>query len=179
MTVFTYPHKTGVPVDREVIIASGSSSISVSVTSLAIVNQVIPAHSIGIDGYLVIDLFFTRTGDTSAIIPLVVLNNSTVFSTQLGTAVNSSQTRLILYADHSSVSLKLSSQEIISTPYYKGFFAPKETILMNINVDNLLTVGLVILNPDDSATLEGYCIRTFNPSLSRDIISGQFQEPFR
>lgn len=179
MTVFTYPHKTGVPVDREVIIASGSSSASISVTDLSVISQVIPAHSIGIDGYLVVDLFSTRAGDANTILVLVVLNNSTVLNRQLNPSATSFQTRLILYADHSTVDMKLSSQEFIPKPYYKGFFAPKVTVPMNIEVDNLLTIGLVLFNPSDSAILESYCIRTFNPSISKDIISGQSQKSFR
>ena len=172
MTVFTHHHKTGVPVDKEVIIASGSSSTPVSTTTLDVISQTIPAHSIGIDGYLVIDLFSTRAGDTDSIIIFVALNNSTILNKQLNTSATSFQTRLILYADHSAVDMKMPSQEFIPTPYYKGFAATKEITPMDINVDNLLTIGLVFFNPADRATLEGYCIRAFNPSISKDIISG-------
>ena len=172
MTVFTHPHKTGVPVDREVIIASGSSSTPVSVTSLSIVNQVIPAHSIGIDGYLVIDLFSTRTGSADLIILLVGLDGSSLLSKQLVVGATNTQTRLIVYADHSAVEIKMASQSFIPTPYYKGFFALKETKPVNIEIDNELSIGAVVFNPSDSVTIEGYCIRTFNPSVSKSIIRG-------
>lgn len=175
MTVFTYPSKTGVQINKEVIIASGSSSTPVSVTDTNLITHTIPAHSIGIDGYLVIDLLATRTGSASLVIVLVFLNDETIFGGQLSVSDTGLQTRLIVYADHSTTVVKESSnQSIIPTPYYKGTFADQKVTPLGIDVDNEFAIGLVIIDSRDSATLEGYCLRAYNPSVSKSIISGKF-----
>lgn len=173
MTVYTYPDKTGVKIDKEVIIASDSDSALVSATDLSLITKVIPAHSIGINGFLTFDLFSTRTGSANSVIVLVTLNGSTILNRQLGAAQISAQTRFIIYADHSTIEVKTTSQSFIPKPYYKGFFADKVTIPMNIEADNDLTIGVVVFDPSDTVTIEGYCIRTFNPSLSKNTISGK------
>ena len=175
MTVFTHPHKTGVQADKEVIIASETSSTPVVATDISIVTELIPAHSIGRGGYLVLDFFATRTGSASNILILFTLGDGqTFYADTMLVGVNSLQSRFILYADKLTSTLKTASgQAVVYTPYYKGLVATQISIDVDINVDNNFTVGAIIFQSPDTFTLEGYSIRTFNPSTSKNIISGR------
>jgi hypothetical protein len=174
LTVFTHPHKTGVPVDKEVIIASETGSIPITVTTISMASQVVPAHSIGVGGYLVFDVFGTRTGSASNILLLFSLSGQGFYADTLVVGQNSIQTRFILYADNSTAVLKTaSSQTNVRSPYYRGVLAEQTIIGVDTTVDNDFDIGGVIFEAPDTFTLEGYSIRTFNPSTSKNIISGK------
>lgn len=174
MTVFTRPHRTGVPVDKEVIVASETGSIPITVTTISMAPQVIPAHSIGVGGYLVFDMFGTRTGSASNILLLFSLAGQGFYADTLFVDQNSIQTRFILYADNSTTALKVaSSQSNVHSPYYRGVLAEQVVIGVDTTVDNEFDIGGIIFEAPDTFTLEGYSLRTFNPSTSKNIISGK------
>jgi len=174
LTVFTYPGKTGIPVNKEVIIASGTSSTPVTGTSLNLASHIIPAHSTGLDGYLILDIFVTRTGTASNILILLFLDGLGFYTDTMTTADASLQTRFILYADHSTTTMKEeSAQSTHNTPYYKGPFSTPVSIDVDTETDYDLSIGAVVFDTSDSFTLEGYSIRTFNPSNSNTITKGR------
>lgn len=173
MTVFTYPRKTGVQADKEVIIASETGSIPITTTTIPIASQIVPAHSIGVGGYLVFDVFATRTGSASNVLVLFNLGGEGFYANSMVVGVNSLQTRFIMYADDLTPALKMQSTQssIATTPYFKGPVV-QHRLFVDINVDNTLEIGGIIFSPPDTFTLEGYSIRTFNPSTSKNIVSG-------
>lgn len=174
MAVFTRPHKTGVQVNKEVIIASETNSIPITATTITISTQVVPAHSIGTDGYLVFDFFATRSGSTSNVLILLSLGGQSFYADTMLAGVDSLQTRFILYADKSTTKLKLASaQSIVYSPYYRGVVAAQHSIDVDTEVDNDLTIGAVIFQSPDTFTVEGYSIRAFNPSTSKNIVIGK------
>ena len=174
MAVFTHPARTGVKANKEIIITSGSSSTPTTSTILNLVTRTVPAHSIGVDGYLVFDISVSRTGSGGIVILLVTLGGFTFANIILGVGATSNQTRFIIYADHSTTAVKIAAnQSTIQTPYYKGIFADQYLMPINTEDDNDLIIGLVIISPGDSATLDGYCLRSFNPSTPNAIVSGR------
>jgi hypothetical protein len=176
LTVFTHPHKTGVTVDKEVMIASRTDSTPITVTEINIATEIIPAHSIGTGGYLVFDFFATRTGSASNVLLLFSLDGVGFYTDTMLIGVDSLQSRFILYANKLTATLKAASpQSVVFSPYYKGLIATQIVIDVDINIDLALTMGAVIFESPDTFTLEGYSIRTFNPSTSKNIISGKAQ----
>jgi hypothetical protein len=173
LAVFTYPHRTGVPVDKEVIIASETGSIPITVTTIAMASQVVPAHSIGVGGYLVFDVFMTRTGSASNVLFLFSLAGEGFYSNSLVIGQNSIQTRFILYADDSTTLKVASTQSNIYSPYDTGVLAAQLSLPVDIEVDNEFAIGGIVFQSPDTFTLEGYSIRTFNPSTSKNIVSGK------
>ena len=106
--------------DKEVMIASKTSSTPITVTDINVATEVIPAHSIGRGGYLVFDIFATRTGSASNILLLFGLGaGQSFYADTMLVGTDSLQSRFILYADKLTAKIRLASgQENINTPYY-------------------------------------------------------------
>jgi len=156
------------------MIASKTNSTPITATVIDVATEAIPAHAIGAGGYLVFDFFATRTGSASNILILFSLGGESFYADTMLVGDDNLQSRFILYANKLTATLKTDSgQSVIHSPYFKGPLVTQVLIDVDINVDNDLTIGAVIFQAPDTFTLEGYSIRTFNPSTSKNIISGK------
>jgi len=170
--VVTKQSITGVKTNKEVIIASETSNEPVFATAFSMAVHTIPAHSVGPDGYIVIDFFATRAGSDADMILIMGLGGLFFVTSDLTTGQSSYQSRIIIYADHANGQLKtLSDSAIISRPYYKGSSADQESLVVDTRIDNILTIGVVMFGDGDSFILEAHTVKTFNPAGPSSVIT--------
>jgi hypothetical protein len=170
--IFTQPSLTGIPVKTEKVIAASSDFSATSSSDPNYLSQVIPANSIGVDGFLILDIFMTRGGTVSLVFLTFTLGGEE-FSSDIMFPFNGSyQTRIILYSNHSINELKsLANLTTTPTPYFKGN-AGKVVTPVNLKSDNLLNLDVQMFDASDSFTVESYSVRAFNPSGINTIIGG-------
>jgi len=164
MSVIIIPGVAGLDASTERMIASDTSSTAITATGgVTAFEHIIPARSIGPNGYIVLDLYMTRTGSNGNISPLLGLDGEAFHTAVMTTTDTSFQTRFYIYADASETAQKLATDmSTIATPYAKGAYT-KESLTVDMTVDTALTLFVVIATAGDSLTVEGYSIRIFNP----------------
>ena len=164
MSVVIIPGIAGLDASTERIIASGTSSTAITATGGVIAfEHIIPARSVGLNGYIVLDIYMTRTGSNGAINPFLALGGDVFHTAAMAVADTSFQTRFYIYADASQTAQKLATDMgAIATPYARGAYA-KVNLTADMTVDTTLALSVVIASAGDSLTVEGYSIRIFNP----------------
>lgn len=164
MSVFVVPGIAGLDVSSERMIASSTSSTEITATGgVAVFDQIIPARSVGPNGYIVLDIYMTRYGPNGDIIPLLALGGESFYTAAMAISDTSFQTRFYIYADDSETSQKLASDAGVATPYYRGSLT-KVSLSVDLTADAILSLNVNIATTGDSLIVEGYSIRLFNPS---------------
>lgn len=164
MSVVIVPAVAGVDASTERMIAASTSATSITTTGgVTVFDHIIPAGSVGANGYIVVDIYMTRDGPNGNIIPLLTLGGESFYASPMTVSDISFQTRFYIYADDSETSQKLASDmSITDTPYRKGTLTKLE-LTVNMTVDNAINLYAVIASVGDSLIVEGYSIRLFNP----------------
>ena len=164
MSVIIVPGIAGFDASTERMIASGTSSTAITATGgVTAFEHIIPARSVGPNGYIILDIYVTRTGSNGNINSLLILNGQTFHTNVMTITDTSFQTRFYIYADASETAQKLATDmSTIATPYAKGAYT-KENLTVDMTLDAVLTLFVVIAATGDSLTVEGYSLRMFNP----------------
>jgi hypothetical protein len=164
MSIITYPDISGTTPASDRIIASSTSATPITdVGLISMFNQIIPARSLGPNGYIILDIYMTRAGTSGDISVALGLGGTPFHISPLGILDTGFQTRFYIYADDSENAQKIASDmSIVDTPYTKGTLT-KVVMSEDLTLDTHLTMQINIANVGDSFVLEGYSIRLFNP----------------
>lgn len=164
MSVVIVPGIAGVDASTERMIISATSSTEITATGGVIAfEQIIPARSVGLNGYIVLDLYMNRTGSNGDITPLLSLGSESFHTAAMTTLDASFQTRFYIYADDSEAAQKLATDMgIVETPYATGPYT-KVNLTVDMTKDTTLALLVTIAVAGDGLTVEGYSIRLFNP----------------
>lgn len=164
MSVVIVPGVAGIDSLTERMIASNTSSTAITATGgVTVFDHIIPARSVGPNGYIILDIYMTRDGPNGAVTPLLLLGGEAFYSTALSISDLSFQTRFYIYADNSETAQKLATDmSLTDTPYAKANYT-KENLTVDMTVDTTLTLFVNIGSAGDSLIVEGYSLRLFNP----------------
>jgi len=164
MSVVITPVIAGTDPTSERIIAATTSATPITATGgVTAFEHIIPARSVGPSGYIVLDIYMTRTGPNGDINPWLGLGAEAFHAAAMTITDTSFQTRFYIYADTLETAQKLATDMgTIATPYAKGAYT-KKNLTVDMTVDTVLSLFVVIAEAGDSLTVEGYSIRLFNP----------------
>jgi hypothetical protein len=164
MSVVIVPGVAGLDASTERMIASSTSSTAITATGgVTAFEHTIPARAVGSDGYIVLDIYMTRSGPNGAIVPLLLLGGQPFHSDAMAITDLSFQTRFYIYADDSETAQKLATDMgVVDTPYAKGNYT-KVNLTVDMTLDTTLSLYVNIGSSGDGLVVEGYSIRLFNP----------------
>ena len=164
MSVVIVPSIAGVDASTERMIVSATSSTEITATGgVAAFDQIIPSRSVGLNGYIALDLYMTRTGSNGNITPLLSLGSESFHTAVMTTIDTSFQTRFYIYADDSETAQKIATDMgVVETPYATGGYT-KVNLTVDMTQDTTLSLLIDIATAGDGLIVEGYSIRLFNP----------------
>ena len=164
MSVIIVPGVAGMDSSTERVIASDTSSTAITATGgVTAFEHIVPAGAVGSNGYIVLDLYMTRTGANGSITPFLALADEAFHTAAMTVTDISFQTRFYIYADSSETAQKLATDMgLVNTPYAKGSYT-KVNLTVDMTVDTTLTLFVNIGSVGDSLIVEGYSLRLFNP----------------
>lgn len=164
MAVIIVPGIAGLDASTERMIASGTSSTAITATGgVTAFEHTIPARSVGSNGYIVLDLYVTRSGPNDDIIPLLRLGGENFYTETMGVTDTGFQTRFYIYANNSELTQKVATDmSMVDTPYAKGNYT-RVDLTVDMTEDTTLSLIAIISAAGDSLIVEGYSIRLFNP----------------
>lgn len=164
MSVVIVPGIAGLDASTERIIISATSSTEIIATGgITAFEQIIPARSVGPNGYIVLDLYMVRTGSNGNITPTLSLGSEPFHTAAMIVNDVSFQTRFYIYADDSETAQKIATDmSAVETPYATGGYT-KVNLTVDMTKDTTLALFVDIATVGDGLTVEGYIIRLFNP----------------